>query len=810
MSISPMHDLRLALRTLRTRPGLSAVIVTTLALGIGASAAMFSLVDPVLLRPMPFERPDRLAVVWGSHGPERSLRGASPIEVSDWRRLNRAFQDIAVFDPISLNLRTSADPVRVQGEWITSPYFDVLGIRPARGRGFRPEEDAGADAHAVVVIGHDFWQARLGGSADALGSVLTLNDQPFTVVGIAPPGFRGLTFQADLWAPLSMISLDGRPGLLTERGNRWLAAVGRLRDGVTFDAAQADMDRVGQALVREFPDQNRDRGVTLVSLEANVLGSNADLFKTLFGAVLLFLLIACANVASLQLVRATGRTREMALRLALGARRGQVARQLLIEGLVLALLGGGAGVLLANWAVALLVPLAPAGLLPPYADVAVDLRVLGFSLVLTVLAGVVCGLAPAWLAARRDLSDALREGARASASGLGRLRRPGPQQLLVAAEVAVALVLLVGAGLMTRSLNQRLAVRTGFAVDGVEVARVSLPGTRYGSTEERVAFADRLVASLQELPFVAAAAVSSDLPMRGVTNAGRIQPVAGGEWIRAFRHSVTPDFFDVLQVPILEGRSFTRNDRADTEPVVIVSDAMARRFWPDRDPVGQRIRLSDSLEATIVGVAGDLRFRDLTTELGTTEPDVFYPFSQRPATSLEIAVRWRAGGPPAAAAVRRVLTVLDPSLPLFAAAPLAAGLQSQLAAARFGSLVLAVFSAVALALAAIGIYGVVSFVVGQSRREIAIRMALGADRRRVLGAVVRNGMVLVLVGAAAGVLGARLGSRALASQLYGVGVTDPGTFALVTAALVTVALLASWLPARRAAAVEPQAVLKDE
>jgi predicted permease len=810
MAVPLIHDLRFAVRALRARPGLTAVIVATFALGIGASTAMFSLVDPVLLRPLPFERPERLAVLWGSFGPEREIRGASPVEIADWRAMNRSFEDIAVFDPISLNLRTAADPERVQAEWVTSPYFRVLGVQPVQGRGFLEEEDGGADAHPVVVVSHDFWQRRLDGAATAVGTVITLNDQAFTVVGIAPPAFRGLTFQADLWVPLSNISLNGRPGLLTERNNRWLGAVGRLRDGTPLVAAQADLDRVAATLAREYPGFNTDRGIRLMSLKENALDGSADLFVTLFGSVLLFLLIACANVASLQLVRATGRGREMALRLAIGARRSQIVRQLLTEGVVVAMLGGAAGVLLAQWTVSLLVPLVPAGLLPAHVQVGIDARVLGFSLGITLLCGIVCGLAPAVLSGRKDLGETLREGSRASSSGLGRIRRPGLQQVLVAGEVAIALVLLVGAGLIIRSLREQLTVAPGFAVDRVMAARVALPRQRY-EPEQRNVFATRLLDRLREIPTVATASVSSDLPMRGVTNAGLIQTDPAGEWIRAYRHLVTPDFFEVLQIPILRGRAFTADDRAGAPMVAVISDAMARRFWPGQDPVGKRFQYNrDGVEVTIVGVAGDVRYRDVTTDLSTTDPDVFYPFAQRTDAIIEVAVRSRSGGPPPVAEVRRALASLDPLLPLYEIFPLETGLQSQFAASRFASLVLGAFSVVALMLAAIGIYGVLSFVVGLARREIAIRMALGADRQRVLGVVVRNGMTLVLVGAALGVLGALAVAPLLASQLYGVRAADPLTFAAVTATLVSVALLASWLPARRAAAVEPQSVLKEE
>jgi len=814
MALFSFRDARLALRGLQSRPGFSAVVIATLALGIGTTTAMFSLVDAVLFRSLPFEQPERLMFLWGVRGPERSIRGGSVPEVADWRSLNRSMSGVSVFDPISLNLRTDRGPIRVQAERVNAGYFELLGMSTKLGRTFSAEEDKVPDAAPVVVVSHAFWKSRLGSDARAVGRTISLNERPFSVIGVMPEGFGGLSFGAQLWVPVAMLSVDNPVGLLRSRDSRWLGAVGRLRVGVTREAAQRDLEGVASRLTQQYPESNRDRSVQLFSLKQNFLGTTASLFNTLFKAVLLVLLIACVNVMSLQLVRANAREREIALRLALGGGGWPLTRQLLTEGLVLAGLGGIAGILVAHWSIRLLAPLAPPGVLPAYAQLGVDGRVLLFSLGITLVCGVACGLTPLLRRNRSDLAGALREGARAAASGLGRLRRPGLQQGFVIAEVALALMLLVGAGLMLRSLRERLAVSPGFEPAGVLAARVSLPRVRYAGAA-RSEFAERLAERLAAVPGVGGAAVASDLPLRGNSNASLLQvDQPGAEPIRYYRHSVTPGFFAALGIPIVAGRALSPDDRADRQRVAVISQAMARRFWGGTSAVGHRFQLGDGSgpEVEVVGIAGTARYRDLTTDLNApgAEPDVYYPISQRPDADLEIAVRSRSGAAFPAARLQEEVSALDGTLPTFAVQRLEEALRQQNAAPRFGSLLLTVFSALALGLAALGIYGVIAFVVGLSTREIAIRLALGADRIKVQRVVIGNGMILVTVGVALGVAGARLGGRLLQSQLYGIRAGDPATLVTVTVAVLLVALLASWLPARRASEIQPQAVLKEQ
>ena len=808
------QDLNYAMRALRTRPAFSAAVVATLALGIGASTAMFSVVDTALLRGLPFADPERVVVLWGVAGPERDVRGASLPEALDWRGMNRTLERVSVYEETSLTLRTADGADRVEAEMVSADYFPLLGGRAARGRTFLPEEDAVPDAQPAVVVSHALWTRRYGGDATLVGRSIVLNERPFTVVGVMPKEFRGLSFDTDVWFPSAMLSATAAPSLRDNRGTRWLMVVGRLKPGVTAGDAQRDLDGVAARLAADHPETNTDRGVRVMSLRENYLGSTESLLRTLFAAVLLFLLITCANVTSLQLVRAAGRQREIAVRLALGADRRRLVRQLLTEGVFLAVAGGIAGAVLAFWGVAAARAWIPEGLLPPYVRVGVDGRALAFGLALALTAGVLCGLVPAVLASREDLTTALKEGARSAASGLGRIRRPGPQQILVMAEVALALILLVGAGLMTRSLQRQLAVSPGFRAEGVLAARITLPSQRY-APEQRGAFATQLAERLNAIASVAAASVSSDLPFTGNSNAARlVVDAADPEGLRYYRHAIVPGFFETLGVRVLRGRTFTAADRRDTPAVIMVSDAMAKRVWPGADPIGEQVRLGggDGPVATVVGVVADVRFRNLTTDLSApgTEPDVYFPFAQRTDRDLEVAVRARSGALPSAAELRAAVAAIDPLLPIYAVRPLADGLRRQSATARFGSLVLGAFSTVAVLLAAIGIYGVIAFVVSLSRREIAIRMALGATRNRVSGLIVRNALALVGAGVAAGLVVSSSATRVLESQLFGVSATDPLTFALVSGVVLLVALLASYLPARRAAGLDPQLALKSE
>lgn len=807
-------DSRIALRSLRRRPAFTLVITITMAIAIGATTTMLSVVNAAIVRPLLFPEAQRLVFAQGFLEREQSLRGISYPEAMDWRAMSHAFDGLAVYDQISLNIGdVGGDPRRVEAEIVSADFFRVLGVGAARGRTFLPEEDRVPDAQPVVVIGHGLWQSRFGGIASIVGTSMTVNARPFTIVGVMPPAFRGLSFTSDVWIPMAMVSAIRPVSTLTDRSSRWLSMVGRTKTGLTVADAQRDLERVAMALAVAHPETNRDRSARVTSLRAHYLGTTERLLLALFGAVGFLLAIACANVMSLQLVRAAARRREMALRVALGAGRVSIVRQLLVEGIVLALAGAAGGVVLAQWGIDALVPLAPAGLLPAYADVTIDAAVLGYTVLIAMLVGSLFGLAPALARSRRDLVTALKDGAPSTAAGLGSLRRVRAQQAFVIGEVALALVLLAGATLMIRSLRRQLDVNPGFRADGVMAAQLALPLGRYPGPA-RVRFVDQLLERVRAFPGVTAAGVGADLPLRGNQSGGQLTYDGGPrDGVTYARHRVSVDYFATLGIPLERGRGFTSADGPDAPRVAIVSAAMARRLWAGRDPIGQRIGFvgDDGPPATVVvGVVGDVRFRDLTGDLlGLSEPvDVYFPFAQRTDETIELAVRSDVDPATIATGLRRAVQELDPSLPIFEVAPLTAALARQTSAARFGSLMLSLFAAIAVVLAGVGIYGLLAFVVGTSSRDIAIRMALGAASASVVGLVVRKGMTLATLGALLGIVVAVASTRVLTSLLFGVGASDPLTLAGVTVLLLAVSLVACWLPARRASRVAPHTALK--
>lgn len=810
-----VRDLRMARRALGRSPGFTIAAVLTLALGVGASTAIFTVVDAALLRALPFRSPRQLAFVSGAANAEREIRAASFLEVRDWMAQTRAF------DALSLYSRTggvaaawSEEAEQVPTEIVSANYFDLLGVRPERGRTFLRSEDEVLDRDAVAVISHDLWQSRFGGDSQVVGRELVLNRRRFQVVGVMPAGFHGVAFDAQLWLPAAMATTVRSPSALADRGSRSLSAVGRLRANADLATAQADMDRVARQLQAEYPATNRDRWAVVQPLREATLGGSEPLLRAVFGGALLLLLVACANVTALQLVRATGREREVAIYRALGAGSGRVLRHQLAEAALLAVLGGAVGALAARGLLALLLAALPANVLPGYVHPTVDTRALFFALAATLVAAGL-GALPALRGVRADLSGKLRRGAPSAAGGLGELARPRPQQLLVIAEVALSLVLLISAGLLARTLVRLTQVAPGFAPDRQLAFSFKLPTGNY-APEQRQPTAARLADAFAALPGVESVAMGSDLPLRGSDSAGYLFLADGStpDGVRFYRHRVMPGYFAALGVPILRGRALGTEDREGGPAVAVISRSMARRFWGEERAIGQRFRVDDTERppVVVVGIAGDVRFRDLTTDLGAkaSEPDVYLPFAQQ--SDDDMAVALRVVGDPAAVAplARAAVAKVDPNLAIYEVATLTDVLASQTALQRLGAALLAAFAAAALLLAAVGVYGVIAYVVGKSRREIALRMALGGARRTIVALVVRQGMTLVVLGVVAGLLAAGLLSRALAGLLFGVGATDPVTFVAVPLLLLLIALAASLVPAWRAAALEPQAVLRGD
>lgn len=809
-----LRDLRIAWRALRGTPTFTAAAVLTLTLGIGASTAIFHIADAALLRALPFPASNELCFVNGAAGPERSVRSASFLEARDWAARNRSFVGLSLYDTAGVAASWGGESDQLQSEVVSASYFSMLGARPLLGRVFLPAEDRVLDRDAVALISHGLWQRRFGGDSKVLHRSLTLNGRSFAIVGVMPEGFRGVSFNADLWLPASMATVIRPASALQDRSSRWLSALGRLRPGVDFDGAQADLDRVARELAGAHPDTNTDRWAQVQPLREAVLGNSSTLLRALLAGAILLLLVACANVAALQLVRATGRERQTAIFRALGASPARVVRHQIGEGLLLAIAGGAGGLLAARPALTGLLRPLPEGVLPPFVGDGVDNRSLLFAAAAACCAVAFSAL-PALRGLRTDLAGKLRQGAAAAVGGLGDLRRPRAQQFLVLAEIALSLVLLIGAGLLGRSLLGLSRVDPGFDPTHRLAFSLDLPANRY-STKDRVAAAERLVESLAAVPGVEALAAGSDLPLRGEVSAGFLVLADGStpEGVRFYRHRVLPGYFEALGVPLQRGRAFTRADRAGRPPVAIVSRAMAQRFWGESKAVGQRLSIEgpEGPWLEVVGVSADVRYRDLTTDLSgaTSEPDVYLPFAQEPDDDLAVALRVRGRPDRVVPLARAAVAAVDPLLPIFQVETLQEVVERQASLQRLGALLLCGFGAVALALASIGLYGLVAFVVGLSRREIALRIALGGKTGTVVRLVVRQAMLLVAVGVAAGLATSAALSQALTRLLFGVASVDPLTFALMALLMLATALAASLLPAWRAARLEPQAVLRGE
>ncbi len=806
------QDARYGLRMLWKSPGFTLVAVLALALGIGANTAIFSVVNAMLLRPLPYQDPDRLVVLWETNPNLSSVylrthNEASPANFLDWRQQQTVFEDLAAFHYNDYNLTGSGDtPEQLTGNPITANMFDVLKVKPLIGRTFRPEESEPTSAR-VVVLSYGLWQRRFGGAADIIGRTLTLNGNPHTVVGVMPANFEFPAPFSQLWTALRFVS-DTPPA----RGAHFLYTRARLKPGVTMQQAQAELDTIAARLRQQYPDTNADRAIRLVSLhEATVERSRAGLL-VLLGAVGFVLLIACANVANLMLARATARHKEIAIRTALGAGRWRIVRQLLTESVLLSILGGALGVLLALWGLDLLVAAVPRDFtlfIHGVDQIGLDKWVLAFTLFISLGTGVLFGLAPALQASKTELNEMLKEGGRSS---VGHARR-GLRSTLVVAEVALALVLLVGAGLMVKSFLHLIEVRPGFDPVNVMTAQLALPGTRYAKNEQLISFYEQLTARVATQPGVEAVGTIDLLPMAGSggTNTFIIDgrpPVKAGSYPEANARTVDPGYFGALRIPVLKGRNFTPQDRAGTPGVCLVNETFAHIYFPGEEAVGKILRNPDGTNPVqIVGVVGDIKHFGLDDE---PEGYLYAPQLQMPSNSVALVVR--ATGDPAnlTAMIRREVQALDKDQPIYDVKPMAQRIGETTTPARLGSFLFGLFALVALTLAAVGIYGVMAYSVTQRTHEIGVRMALGAQGSDIARLIVGQGLVLILIGVACGLALALALTRALSSLLFDVSATDPLTYAAITLLLAVVALVACYIPARRAMKVDPMVALRYE
>jgi putative ABC transport system permease protein len=798
------HDLRFGLRMLLKHPGFTLIAVLTLALGIGANTAIFSVVNALMLRPLPYPDPERLVWVEVNNGANTGghVRCA---QFLDWQEQSRTLESIAQIEGVGRTLTGEGEPERVEVGRITAGFFTVLGVQSlAKGRNFIPAEDRPGGERSTI-LSHSFWQRRYNGDPEIVGKSITLNDANFTVVGVLPADFR--YFRAfDVWVPLAIdLERDRASGNTSSQ-----PTVARLKPGVTLEQARVE----GDTILRRY-DQRVDVRTRLIPLQNHLLGDTRRPLLVLLGAVGLILLIACANVANLLLARAATRQKELAIRAALGARRLRLARQMLTECMLLAVAGGATGLLLASWLTGLLGSLNSTntlGQMGRMAAITIDLRVLGFTLLISLVTGLLFGLLPALRLSRPDLNDSLKEGGRG-----GGFHGIGLRNALMVSQVALAIVLLIGAGLLIRSFAKLLDVDPGYRAENVLTARLTTLPQRYHEKSQRVQFYEQTLQRLAALPGVASVGLTLHLPLTGFNWGARLQVEGrllqkGENLPDALITPVSPDYFRTMSIGLRAGRLFNDRDNQDAPSVALLSETLARRLFPGEDPLGKRLNVGDTGAAwtTVVGVVSDIRHTGLDGEI---EQAVYLNYRQLPrALGMELVLRGTVEPSSLAPALRNALREIDPALPVFDVMTMDERLSnsSSVAAHRFNMLLLGGFAALALLLAGVGVYGVISYVVTQRTHEIGIRMALGASSADVARLFIKQGMAVVLLGVGLGLLGAFSLTRVMSSLLFGVGATDPLTFAVVALLLSSIALLACYLPSRRAARIDPLIALRHE
>jgi putative ABC transport system permease protein len=807
-------DLKYALRMLLKAPGFTLIAILTLALGIGANSAIFSVIDTVLLRPLPFKDPDRIVMAWARYtddgGAFRSGVHSFP-DYTDLRDQSQSFSALAAYTRTAGTLAHAEDAQYLEGVAITPEIFDVLGVPPLLGRGFT-EEEAKNDADRVVVLTYPLWQRAFGGDPRILGQQINLSGRTVTVIGVMPQGwkFPVADEKIDYVIPLQYLVASA----LNNRGSHFLSLVGRLKPGVQLQQAEAELSAIAARLSKQYPDTNMNfYGVAVVTLHSDVVGNVRPALFVLLGAVALVLLIACANVANLLLARAAARSREIAIRTALGASRRRIVRQLLCESLLLALMGGAAGLLFASWGVDLLGAAGQQGL-PHLGKIKVNLFVCGFTFVLAIGSTLLFGLIPALQVSRPSVNEALQQGAKGSTGGLhtNRLRA-----FLVVSQVSLSLLLLAGAGLLIKSFFNLRATNPGFDPSQLMTMSLTLSRVHYPEPEQQIRAHDTIMEKISAIPGVESAGGANPLPFSNNTTS-RSFMVSGADPLPRGNHPgagyliVKPDYFKAMKIPVLQGRAFTNADTKDSPLVIMINEAFARKHFPDRNPLGQQVLLDQPENKVspcdVVGVVGNSRHDSLAAPPG---PEMYVPFPQDPTRTLDVVVRVASTNLLGLQAnVKRAVHEVDKDLYVPTLEPMTTLLATQLAQPRFNMMLLGVFAAVAMILAAIGIYGVIAYSVAQRTREIGIRMALGAQRRDMLQMVLRQSFSLVGIGLLAGLLSALALTRLMTSLLYGVTAHDLSIYAIVMALLSSAALLASYFPARRAMHVDPIVALRYE
>ena len=814
-----MQDLRYALRILNRNLAFSSVVALTLALGIGANTTIFTVVNGVLLKPLPYPDPERLLMLWERQLSDGNLGSVAPANFFDWRQQSRSFDKMAAIDPYpDFILNGSGEPQRLAGAAVSSDFFSLLRVRMALGRDFLAEEDRPGH-NQVVILSYFTWLRCFGARPDVVGRPLTLNNAAYTVVGVLPREFslvsKAADFQSrnrfDLWTPLALAS----PPEPWQRGTHPLCVFARLKPGVPLQQAQADLNWVAANLQRLYPADDHDRGIAAIPLGQHVVATVRTALFTLLAAVGMVLLIACANIANLLLTRGTVRRKEMALRAALGASGKRIAQQLLTESMVLAMAGGLLGLAFAFLGVPALVRQLPIDL-PRISEITVDWRVLAFTSLVSLMTGIVFGLVPLIQSRRAGAHDSLKQSGRTVASGQSRLR-----SALIVGQIAIALVLLTGAGLMTKSFWRLLQVSPGFQTEHILTARLSLPpqytnGNVFGTGQHRriSAFQRKVLEGVRIIPGVQSAAFTAYLPLSGIENSwafdieGRPAKAPGVYEIANYR-PVSPGYFETIGIPIQHGRGFDVRDSEDSPLVVAINESMARSFWNQQNPVGQRVRFGDTQWRTVVSVVGDVHYDGLSAK---PAPELYVPYGQIPNVEARPTIVLRTSIEPAkvTAGLRKAVSDVDAGVPMDQIETMRQIVSGSVAQSRFRTAILLLFALLALLVASIGLYGVMSYLVSQRIREFGIRMAVGASRGAVLRLVLGQGAKLVSIGICLGLVGAAPLARLIASLLYGIAPLDAATLASVSILLAGVTLLASYIPARRAAKADPMDSLRYE
>jgi predicted permease len=809
------QDIRYALRVLAKQPGFSAIVVLTLALGIGANTAIFSVVNAVILEPLPFAESQRLVRLQGTDVHLNDMhRALCYPDFVDYRAQNRTLESVAAYDTGTSTLTGSGEPLHVETAAVSASLFDVLRAKPLLGRTFIPSEDQ-PGTH-VAVLSHRFWTSHFGANPDVVGHAIVLDAKPYVVVGVMPANFQfPLNSQPpELWTTFGekMVSSNTDEPMTAERGAHFMAAIGRLKSGVALAEANNDANTIGAALEKQYPDTNGHLSLALQPEIEAMVGDIRPVLMMVIGAVGFLLLIACSNAANLLLARAAGRRREMAIRASMGAGRARVLRQLLTESIMLALAGGLLGLLLAVWGTSLLASL-PSLQIPRLAQAGIDLRVLAFTLGVSVFTGVLFGMAPAWHASRFNLFLSLKEGGRASSESKNASRA---RNMLVVAQVSLAVILLVGASLLIESMIHLTRQSPGFDPNNVLAFNLDLPDARYGKPEQSAAFFRDLLTRVRAVPGVQSASGVLPLPMSDdiIRTSFEIEgrPVAKSEEPRVHFRIVAQDYIKTMHIPLVAGRDLTPHDERNSNPVVLINETLARRYFPNENPVGKHIKpgVADTgpeKMREIVGVVGDVHHLNLWQ---STDPECYVPYDQAALGQMSIVVRAQGEPMNLLSAIREQVRAIDTELPIYKARDMRDYVQASVAQRKFTSTLVSVFAAAGLLLATVGLFGLISYSVEQRRNEIGIRVAVGAERSDIIRMVLRSGITLALAGVLVGLAGTLALSSVLKSQLFGVSATDPFTFIGVALSLVAVATAACYIPAWRAANADPLVALRNE